>query len=403
MPLYRDRIAKELEDKKREFDGVGFDKAVNDQFRDAAEEFRSNIETGIVDELETIQYPGAVPTDEFLDEDEWIIPFEESSSWSSHEAVNNWSRSQLENVTTIAADGSQIDPVEEFEKPVGLVQVVSIANDHTKSGDYQEDATVEVLTPEDILYSDGEGRKQIDDQEVDTKRFETEMRVLENQIEKFSDREHPPVVIYDGSLLLSFTGKFDGEIQGRYAEAMSRLLAASRYHGVPVVGYVSGSIATDLTKMLDSLNLVDTGQTVRDYQLLQSFTENWGDRTALFKSRRDDTLETLHTTYQGQDFDFSDKLLFTYLDVGGGPQMDRIELPQWIVDDGLFDYVISVIRGEAGVGRGYPEILQSVDADAVISRQDRQQFLRMYQEFSEENDIELQWNNKALSKNRRRR
>lgn len=403
MPLYRDRIAKELENKKREFDGVGFDKAVIDQFRDAAEEFRSNIETGIVDELETLQYPGAVPTDEFLDEDGWIISFEESSSWSSHEAVNNWSRRQLENVTTIAADGSQIDPVEEFEKPVGLVQVVSIANDHTKSGNYQEDATVEVLTPEDILYSDGEGRKQIDDQEVDTKRFETEMRVLENQIENFSDRERPPVVIYDGSLLLSFTGKFDGEIQGRYAEAMSRLLAASRYHGVPVVGYVSGSIATDLTKMLDSLDLVDTGQTVRDYQLLQSFTENWGDRTALFKSRRDDTLETLHTTYQGQDFDFSDKLLFTYLDVGGGPQMDRIELPQWIVDEGLFDYVISVIRGEAGVGRGYPEILQSVDADAVISRQDRQQFLRMYQEFSEENDIELQWNNKALSKNRRRR
>lgn len=403
MPLYRDRIAKELEDKKTDFDGVGFDKAVLDQFREAAEEFSSDIETEIVDKLETLQYPGAVPTEEFLEEEKWIIPFKESDSWNSHEAVNNWSRSQLENVTTIAADGSQIDPVEEFEKPVGLVQVVTIANDHTKTGDYEEDAIVEVLTPEDILYSDEDGRKQIDDQEVDTKRFETEMRVLEKQIEEFSDREQPPVVIYDGSLLLSFTGKFDGEIQGRYAEAMSRLLAASRYHGVPVVGYVSGSVATDLTKMLDNLNLVNTGQTVRDYQMLRAFTENWGDRTALFKSRRDDTLETLHTTYQGEDFDFSDKLLFTYLDVGSGPQMDRIELPQWVVEEDLFDYVISVIRGEAGVGRGYPEILQSVDADAVISRQDRQQFLRMYQEFSNENDIELQWNNKALSKNRRRR
>lgn len=403
MPLYKDRIAKELEDKKREFDGGGFDKAVIDQFRDAAKEFSSDIDVEIIDKLETLQYPGAVPTEEFLEEEEWIVSFEESDSWNSHEAVNNWSRSQLENVTTIAADGSQIDPVKEFEKPVGLVQVVSIANDHTRSGDYEEDATVEILTPEDILYSDGEGRKQIDDQEVDTKRFETEMQVLEKQIEKFSDREQPPVVIYDGSLLLSFTGKFDGEIQGRYAEAMSRLLAASRYHGVPVVGYVSGSVATDLSKMLDNLNLVDTGQTVRDYQMLQGFTENWGDRTALFKSQRDDTLETLHTTYQGEDFDFSDKLLFTYLDVGSGPQMDRIELPQWVVEESLFDYVISVIRGEAGVGRGYPEILQSVDADAVISRQDRQQFLRMYQEFSEENDIELQWNNKALSKNRRRR
>lgn len=403
MPLYKDRIAQELEDKKAEFNGDGFDKAVIDQFRDAAKELASSIGADIVDELMEQKYSGAIPTDEFLDEEEWIISFEESSSWGSHEAVNNWSRSKLENVTTIAADGSQIDPVEEFEKPVGLVQVVSIANDHTRSRDYEEDVTVEVLSPEDILYTDGEGRKQIDDQEVDTKRFETEMRVLEKEIEKYGDRDQPPVVIYDGSLLLSFTGKFDGDIQGRYAEAMSRLLAASRCHGVPVVGYISGSVATDLAKMLDNLDLVKTGQTVRDYQLLQSFTENWGDRTALFKSRRDNTLDTLHTQYRGEDYDFSDRLLFTYLDVGNGPQMDRIELPQWVVEEDLFEYVIAVIRAECGVGRGYPEILQSVDADAVISRQDRQQFLRMYQEFSDQNDIELRWNNKALSKNRRRR
>jgi hypothetical protein len=91
------------------------------------------------------------------------------------------------------------------------------------------------------------------------------------------------------------------------------------------------------------------------------------------------------------------------MQIGSGPQLDRLDLPEWVLKEDLVDHVMSVIRSECGVGRGYPEILQAADADAVISRQDREEFLRMYQDFSDENDIELRWNNKALSKKRRRR
>jgi hypothetical protein len=172
---------------------------------------------------------------------------------------------------------------------------------------------------------------------------------------------------------------------------------------VPVVGYTAGSKASDFAKMIERLDLVDTRQSVRDYQVIESVLENWGDRTLIFNSRRDNSLNWLQTTYHGVDYDFSKDILFTYLNTSSGPQVDRLDFPRWVQEEGFVDHVLAAVRAETGVGRGYPEILQTVDADAVISRQEREEFLRMYQEFSEEHDIELRWNNKALSKKRRRR
>ncbi len=403
MPLYKEKVAQELEGKKSEFSG-GISKEAVEEYQNAAKELSENLsKEEIMDQLEEEQHPGALPTEEFKDEG-MNVTFEESSDWESHEAVNNWARDQLQGLTTVAADGSQIDPVTEFEQPVGLVQVVWMANHHSSEGEYEEEAETTVLTPEDLLFEDpNSGHIQVDDQEVPLTRFETEMRVLEKQIKEHNEDENPPVVIYDGSLILSFIQMFDQKAQKRYSEALSRLLAASRHHEVPVIGYVSGSKATELSNMIQKLDLVETGKQIRDYQFLEELMENWGDRTPLFYAHRDQTQNRLQTAYHGVEYDFSDKILFTYLDIGPGAQIDRVALPEWIHEQGKTEYVLSVVRAEAGVGRGYPEILQSVDADAVISRQDREEFLRMYQEFSDENDIELRWNNKALSKKRRRR
>lgn len=403
MPLYREKIAQELEDKKSDFrSGIGQD--VVDEFQKAAGELSDITREEIEKRLEEFELAAALPTEEFEEEDRLTVQFEESREWESHEAVNNWARSQIEGIPTISADGSQIDPVSEFEKPVGLVQAVWIANNHTKDGDYEEDVETEVLTPDNLLFEDpNTGLLQVDDEEVSIRRFELEMKVLERQIKKHGDSEKKPVVLYDGPLVLSFAQMFSSPVQERYSEALARLLAASEHHGVPIVGYTAGSKASDLAKMIERLDLVDASQSVRDYQLVDELLEDWGDRTVVFNSRRDNSLNWLQTTYHGREYDFSEDILFTYLKTESGPQVDRIDFPRWVQEEGLVDYVLAAIRAEVGVGRGYPEILQSVDADAVISRQDREDFLRMYQEFSDENDIELRWNNKALSKKRRRR
>ncbi|RKD95642.1 DNA double-strand break repair nuclease NurA [Halopiger aswanensis] len=405
MPLYRKHVAQDLENKRSEFEGKSVQDEVIEEYRQAATSATTDYtKTEIEEELADYTLPGALPTEELNEQDGLIVPFEDSKDWESHEAVNDWARSHLENTTTIAADGSQIDPVTEFEQPVALVQAVWMANNHTIDGDYQRGVETEVLTPEDLLYEDPEsGHILIDDEETSLTRFESEMEVLANRIEEHSEDETPPVVMYDGPLILSFAQMFNDSTQKRYIESLAKVLAASKHHKVPVVGYTAGSKASDLAKMLESLELADTNVTLRDYQVLNEFMENWGDRSIIFNSRRDNSLNWLTATYRGESYDFSEDILFTYLNIGPGPQMDRVDFPRWIYREGLVDHVLSALRAECGIGRGYPEILQAVDADAVISKQEREEFLRMFQDFSNEHNIDIKWDSKALSKKRRRR
>lgn len=403
MPLYREHVAHEFEANQAEFSGRRRRAAI-EAYQDAGERLDNEFDRATLEEqLDECDSVSAVPTREF-DEHGLVIPFDANSDWTSHEAVNAWARSQLEGVTTIAADGSQIDPVTEFEQPVGLVQAVWMKNEHSPEKRYARGVETEVLTPDDLLFENpNTGYIHVDNQEVPTTRFETEMRVLTERVEEHSAAEPPPVVLYDGSLILSFAQMFDQKTQQRYADALARLLAASEHHGVPVIGYISGSKATELSRLIKQLGLVDTEQAVRDYRIFSEMVETWGGRTALFSSHRDTTLEKLRTTYHDVEYDFSSDILFTYINIGSGSQMDRVELPRWILNEGLVQHVLSVVRAESGVGRGYCELLQAVDADAVISRSDREAFLRLYQDFSDEHDITLRWDNKALSKKRRRR
>lgn len=405
MPLYRDLIAQEFERNRKEFSGLGSGGKAVEEFQEAATDLTSEFSKDEIEEkLGEHRLPGALPTEEYSENDDLIVPFSTSSDWESHEAVNEWARKRIEGIATIAADGSQIDPVKEFRKPVGLVQVVWISNKHTPDREYDEDVEIEVLTPEDILYENpNTGHMRVDDQEVPLTRFEMETRVLKEKIEEHRDDQTPPIIFYDGPLILSYIQVMDEFAKKRHGDAMAQLLAASKYHKVPVVGYISGSRATEISEMIKKLELVNARQKARDYRILEPLMNNWGDRCVLFESRRDETLDRLQTTYRGVDYDFSDNILFTYLNTGGGAQMARLELPRWIQEERMIDHLISAVRAECGVGLGYPEILQEVDTDAVISYKQRDEFLGIYQEFMEENDIKLKWNNKSLSKKRRRR
>lgn len=405
MPLFRELIAQEFEENRKEFTGLESGGRSVEEFQTAIADLTTNFSKDEIEEkLSEYDLPGALPTEEYSKDGDLIVPFPTSSEWESHEAVNKWARKQIEGITTIAADGSQIDPVKEFRKPVGLIQAVWISNRHTPDRDYEEDAELKVLTPSDILYENpNTGHTRVDNQEVPLSRFEMETRVLREKIEEHRNDETPPIIFYDGPLILSYIQIMDEKAKKRHGEAMAQLLAASKYHEVPIVGYISGSRATELSDMIKKMEIIDTNHKARDYRILDPSMENWGDRCILFKSRRDQTLDRLKTTYRGVDYDFSKNILFTYLNTGGGAQMARLELPKWIQEKGMIDHLMSAVRAECGVGLGYPEILQEVDTDAVISYQEREEFLGMYQQFMEENDIELEWNNKSLSKKRRRR
>ena len=64
--------------------------------------------------------------------------------------------------------------------------------------------------------------------------------------------------------------------------------------------------------------------------------------------------------------------------------------------------MIDLIRAEVVVGNGYPYILESADAAAVITARDRSAFYAIFQKFAEDEAFELKISQKAVSKNRRR-
>ena len=80
----------------------------------------------------------------------------------------------------------------------------------------------------------------------------------------------------------------------------------------------------------------------------------------------------------------------------------RIEFPRWLLDDGVLDGVMDVVRAESVAGTGYPYPIESADAVAVISASDRAQFYSMFQDFAAREHLALSFSRKALSKDRRR-
>jgi len=149
---------------------------------------------------------------------------------------------------------------------------------------------------------------------------------------------------------------------------------------------------------------------IPDAHVLTELMSPWGDTTLPFISKRDGSIDALQATYEGESYEFRDDVLFSYLNVPPGAGLDRIEFPGWLCRsdgpdgyDSMYEYTVEIVRAEAGIGRGYPEILQQVDSDAVLDHQDRQQFHRVVQRWAESNDVPLEWNTKALSKELRRR
>jgi len=408
MPLYPKKIVEEFESKKEDFRAESMkDKSLIGKYGKALEEFKQDYSfEEITTKLGKYDYPGAMPSLEFKDYNSIVVPFKNSCKWESHESVNNWAKEKIEEKTTIGVDGSQINSTPEFDRPLGFVQVACLKKLHTKDGSYERDVDIEVLTPSDLLTNDGDSNfVRIDEQKVHIRRFEKETGLIRKKIKDEKEEDPPPVLFYDGSLLVWFIEHLDPLKKERYGDAMAKMLAASKEYKVPVIGYIGGSNATEIKSTLQNLDLISKHKNflIHDYQIIHPLMKNWGDRTILFNSLKSSTLNRLKVSFEGRNYDFSRDIMFTYLKTGRGTQLDRIEMPRWIYEDDMIDYVMDIIRGECCMGRGYPEILQQADADAVINGEDRKNFLKIYQKFAEENDIELRWNNKTKSKKRRRR
>jgi hypothetical protein len=412
---------------------LGDPHAVSDQLYEHVEDIRSYIEEGDTvadeyreallnehdlsdaDEVNTAldgAFPNARPTDEWDTLDALVDPFPEAAEWSAHEESGSWASETLRGLPAIAVDGSELEPTDELNVPIGVTQVAWLVNHHQSPPAHELETETQVLAPEDVIVDAG-SYSYVDAQQVQHHRYEQEIGTVVNLIERHADLDPPPVVFVDGSLGVSYANLFSDDVAERYQRAMSELLAASRHHEVPVVGYVAGSRASDIGDMVQRLNpsALGDGPIARDAAIFAPLLESWGSRTALFVNRRDTSLDALETTYGGVEYGFGDRLRFCYTNIGAGASLDRLETLAWLPETPapdecpgktMFEYALTMVRGEAAVGQGYPEILQQVDAEAVLTGSDRDSLITMLQRLSNHEDLDIEWNPKAVSKRRRR-
>jgi len=338
--------------------------------------------------LAQIPWPGARPTIEHDAHDNIVIPFDQC--WANHEEARAWARQTLLGTATFAVDGSQITPSKDFSIPVGAVQVGWFENPHMPGGTYTKDIRFEVLAPNELA-EDANEESGFPDWRVNLRRFELECQTLTNYMHRSAGCDPKPLCFFDGSLVISFAAQMHPERQAQYTNAIIRMLDASEETGVPLVGYVDSSYARDLVSMLGVLSGKPGRPPLSDAMLLRPHM-SWGDRTQAYICARDDNLERK----------YYDRVIFLYLKTTADAPPARLDLPRWVLEKGELARVVDLIRAECVVGNGYPYPIETADAIAVITVQDRERFYRAFQEFATAAGLPLRFARKALSKRRRR-
>ena len=309
--------------------------------------------------------------------------------WNNREHSLQWVDRHLSGVTTFAVDGSQIFPSKDLSLPVALVQIGWFENPHSPDASYTKDIELDVMTPKDLEL--GDSSKPLE-RMVNKHRFMMETQRLVRYIEQVRDAENC-LVFFDGALVATFADAYEDDDRKEYINALGTLLQASETHRVPLVGYVDSSSAHDLTTLLGHHCPKVAGiPKVEDTRLLNRYMQ-WGDRTPMIRCDRIGILSDYG--------EHKKRIAFTYLKTNQGLPA-RLEMPIWMHEAGICDRVINWVRAETIVGGGYPYAIETADQTAVLQTHDRQIFFRILQDWANQEELQLRWSRKMMSKLRRR-
>jgi NurA domain len=400
--IQREKILQQLQSKRDKF--VAFEDSFREEagrYLDALDRMAMLSSSEMARRLALVGTPGATPTAEFDAAPDLCVEF--PRKWKNHQEAREWAFDALLDHPTFAVDGSQIRPYDDFSIPVAAVQIAWFENRHTIDGRYVKDARFEVLTPEDLTVEFGDDRV-ISEQQVNLRRFELEIESLCATMKKLSmsggDASKLAVAFFDSSLVISFADRLQGEAQERHVRAMLELLRTSEKTGVPVVGYVDGSRARDLVHMVASLFKQNDAEKIHDSWLVDSRL-TWGGRTPMFVCARGGADRKQQGILERFE-EYRRGVGFVYLKASATAPPARLEIPLWVLERGLLGQVIDLVIAEVVVGNGYPYVIQSADAAAVISSRDRDAFYSIFQRFAREQEIGLRVSQKNTSKSRRR-
>jgi hypothetical protein len=395
--LERQKVIAALEEKRAQFESFRQLQVAQNDLAEAKlaaflELSAAQIEQIVADRA--IEWPGALPIDELDQAVEFRLPFRHV--WQSHEQARAWALTVLQGRIVGAVDGSQLAPSKELSIPVGAVQVGWYVNYHVPGGRYEKDVSFEVLAPQEL--SDGDvGDGEFPDWRINQRRFVGECAALETLLTRHASGSAAgsPLFFFDGSLVVSFVGQLRPERGAPYLQALRSLLVTSAELRAPVAGFVDSSASRDVVTLVNHV----TGppyMSLADGALLAPLLPDWGDRSPFFVCARSDILST-----QGRA-DFYRDVAFCYLRLAVERPPARVEIPLWAVEAGLAEELVDLVRAQCIVGTGYPYVIETADAVAVIQQADRERFYGILQQFAERAELPYTISRKSLSKQTRR-
>ena len=399
--LDRGKVINALQDKERKFQEFV---AERDKQRFALEEqlaqFLRYDYQAIINMLAErgLAWPGALPTQELDAAQALCIPF--ASTWQNHQEARAWALQTLRNRTVAAVDGSQITPTGEYSVPIGAMQIGWFVNEHREGGSYEKDVYFEVMAPQEVVDDESTNMESGQpDRRVNLLRFVSECQKL---CELMVRSEHLPMLekplcFFDGSFIISFAGQMRPNLATPYIGAIIQLLDCSKRTRVPLVGFVDDSHSRDLVTLMGHITQRHDGRATGDAAMLHGhLPATWGVRTPFFACAREDGLS------KEERAPFYTETVFTYMRLTSERPPARIEMPIWILEDGRAEEIMDLVRAECVVGAGYPYAIETADALAVISQQDRQRFYALFEQFAQRQEIDFTRTRKAASKRVRR-
>lgn len=410
--ITRNKVLQALESKRTQFQEFGDAQQQNRQhIAQQLDRFLRLDYAALCERLDAIgeEWTGARPTPEWDLAERLCMP--PGPQWSNHQDARAWALEILRDRPVLAVDGSQITPTKDFSIPVGAVQIGWFINEHRPGGHYTKDLDFAILAPQDL--ADGE---EVDDERgvpgwrVHQERFVRECVKLCELMVEAADRpqREKPLCFFDGSFIISFAGQLRGEGRAQpYLTAVRELLACSEETRVPLVGFVDGSYSHDIVTLMGMVTDGDDGTSGRTFHssdagMLRAYLPEtlWGARCPAFICARRDS----NTIGNPMPTTFYNRVAFTYMRLSERRAPARIEMPRWILDDDLLDDVLDLVRAECVVGAGYPYAIETADALAVISMQDRQRFYGWFEQFvdSVQELSDLTQSRKSTSKRARR-
>lgn len=400
----RSRVIRALEAKREHFShyqGAVRERAV--RFEEALMQIASMTRAEIEARLAAtgVARPGALPTHEQDQMHALVVRF--NTQWNNHEEARVWAKQILQGQPTFAVDGSQIPHSRDFSIPVAAIQIGWFENPHSRSQPYLKDLLFEVLTPDELATYEEDGDTSDSTLDggafpgvlINLRRFQGECHRMITYMQERATYDPKPLCFFDGALTLSFARQLSPQLQQEYLKSVVDMLRTSQATRVPLVGYVDTSYARDLVTMLSLLSGTPTPVHLSDGVLLQPHMR-WGDRSQVYWCARDDEVLPLYETWVG-------RIAFVYLKTSVTAPPARVELPGWLLEESsTLERIFDLIRAECIVGNGYPYALETADAVAVISAEDRQRFYAIFQQFAEKEGLALRYSRKARSKAIRR-